>query len=52
MHQRQCPRRALPEWAPNSPDLSPIENLWAWMEQQLGARVGINNTDDLQADGH
>ena len=48
MHQRQCPRRALPEWAPNSPDLSPIENLWAWMEQQLGARVGINNTDDLQ----
>ena len=36
------------EWPPNSPDLSPIENLWAWMEQQLGDREGINNTDDLQ----
>jgi len=36
-------------WPPNSPDLSPIENLWAWMEQQLGDREGINTTDDLQA---
>ncbi len=36
------------EWAPNSPDLSPVENLWAWMEQQLGDREDINNTDDLQ----
>ncbi len=26
------------EWAPNSHDLSPVENLWAWMEQQLGDR--------------
>ena len=32
--------------------LSPIENLWALMEQQLGDREGINNTNDLQlADG-
>ena len=37
------------EWPANSPDLSPIENLWAWMEQQLGDREGINNTDDLQS---
>ena len=36
-------------WPPNSPDLSPIENHWAWMEQQLGDREGINNTDDLQS---
>jgi len=36
------------EWPPNSSDFSPIENLWAWMEQQLGDREGINNTDDLQ----
>ena len=36
------------EWPPNSPDLSPIENLWGWMEQQLGGREGIDNTDDLQ----
>ncbi len=34
--------------APNSPDLSPIEHLWAWMEQQLGDGEDINNTDDLQ----
>ena len=40
MYQRQ--------WPPNSLDLSPIENLWGWMEQQSGNRVGINNTDDLQ----
>ena len=47
MHQRQCPRRTFLEWPTHSPDLSPIENLWAWMEQQLGDREGINNTDDL-----
>ena len=26
------------EWPPVSPDLSPIDNLWAWMQQQLGDR--------------
>ena len=36
------------EWPPNSPDLPLTENLWAWMEQQLGDR-DINNTDDLQS---
>ena len=36
------------EWPPNSPDLSPIENLWAWMENELGDREGISNTDDLR----
>ncbi len=35
-------------WPPNSLDSSPIENLWAWMEDQPGARAGINNTDELQ----
>ena len=29
------------KWPSNSPDLSPIESLWAWMEQQLGPREGI-----------
>ncbi|DBB04576.1 TPA: hypothetical protein ACH3X1_012655 [Trebouxia sp. C0004] len=37
------------EWPPKSPDLSSIENLWAWMEQQLGDREGIHNTDDMQS---
>ncbi|KAL0035557.1 hypothetical protein WJX77_011878 [Trebouxia sp. C0004] len=49
----QCIRDNVPgglflEWPPNSPGLSPIENLWAWMEQQLRDREGIDNTDDLQ----
>ncbi len=42
------PGGLLLEWPPNSPDLSPIENLWGWMEQQSGNREGINKTDDLQ----
>ena len=36
------------EWPPNSPDLSPIENLRACMEQHLGDREGLTDTDDLQ----
>ena len=35
------------ERPPISPDLSPIENLWACLEQQLGDRDGMSNTDDL-----
>jgi molybdate transport repressor ModE-like protein len=29
--------RLLANWPPNSPDLSPIENVWAWMEAKLNA---------------
>ena len=46
---QQVPGGHFLAWPPNSPDLSPIENLWAWMEQQLGDRQGIKNTDELQA---
>ena len=27
--------QVLPDWPPNSPDLSWIENIWAWIEQEL-----------------
>ena len=36
------------EWPPNSPDLSPIENLWAWMDKKLGDRSEIKDTAELQ----
>jgi hypothetical protein len=34
----------LPWWPANSPDLNPIENVWAWMERKLRKRVC--RTDD------
>ena len=37
------------EWPASSSGLSPIENLWGWMEQQLSDREGVNNIDDLQS---
>jgi hypothetical protein len=30
--------RIVADWPPNSPDLNPIENAWAWLKQQLYAR--------------
>jgi len=35
------------EWPPNSPDLSPIENVWAIIKEKLEKRV-IKNLDDLR----
>ena len=35
----------LPWWPANSPDLIPIENVWAWMERKLKKRVC--RTDEL-----
>ena len=35
------------EWPPNSPDLSPIENVWAILKEKLSKR-DIKNFDDLR----
>ena len=33
--QELWPNRHMIDWPPNSPDLSPIENVWAWGQRQL-----------------
>lgn len=35
---QHCPGGLLKDWPPNSPDLSWIENIWAWMDGQLRKR--------------
>ena len=39
----------LLEWPVSSPDLNPIENIWANIKNKLGARV-YNNKETLEAD--
>ena len=39
----------LLEWPAYSPDLNPIENIWANIKNKLGARV-YNNKDTLEAE--
>ena len=36
------------DWPPNSPDLSPIENLWAWMDRQLHKHHKCKNVQELK----
>ena len=38
----------LPNWPPNSPDLSPIENLWGWVQARVQAR-GCKTFEDYKA---
>lgn len=35
-------------WPPNSPDLSPIENLWSWMDSKLHKLHKCNNIEELK----
>ena len=35
-------------WPPHSPDLSPIENVWSWVQQQVNV-AGCNTTAEFQA---
>ncbi len=38
-------------WPPNSPDLNPAENLWAWMDSKLDA-LGCNTFLEYKAAVH
>ena len=45
--QRQC--LVLPGWPPNSPDLNPIEMIWAIIKARLYKRIDIKTRDELIA---
>lgn len=36
----------LPDWPPNSPDLSPIENVWAWVDAEV-AGMGCKTFEEF-----
>lgn len=38
----------LPNWPPSSPDLSPIENLWAWVQRRVNEK-GCKSFQDFEA---
>ena len=43
------PRRWVKHWPPRSPDLSWVENIWAWAEHELKTNeCHIDNIQDLQ----
>lgn len=48
--QERWPNRHMIDWPPNSPDLSPIENVWAWGQRQLQTSCkSINTVSELKA---
>jgi DDE superfamily endonuclease/Homeodomain-like domain len=38
----------LKPWPPSSPDLNPIENLWAWVQREVDQK-GCNSYEELEA---
>ena len=47
--EEQLPSRWIKDWPPRSPDLSWVENIWAWAEHELQTNVGqINSIEDLR----
>lgn len=43
------PGKRFMKWPANSPDLSPVENVWAWMDQELRKRPQCHTVDELKA---
>jgi hypothetical protein len=46
-NQHTTPVQLLQPWPGNSPDLSPIENVWSYVDRKLKARV-INNLQEFK----
>lgn len=45
---KRAPGGLLPNWPANSPDLSWIENIWAWMDGELRRRPVCTNLDQFK----
>jgi hypothetical protein len=43
-----CVVEVLPQWPPNSPDLSPIENVWGYIQAEVN-KAGCKNFDEFKA---
>ena len=48
MHYIQDRCRLLHGWPPNSPDLSPIEHIWAYMKRKLATKGPIHTRIELE----